>query len=136
MGYCMDQRDANFRIKRSNLKKALEAIKALAGKETIGDASGRHFSWVNTADFLKATTLAAAMDEWRWTLHFESDDGDADGIQFHGEKSGDDMHLFQAIAPFVERGSFIEMQGEDGALWRWVFNGKTCEEKEAKVSWE
>lgn len=35
-----------------------------------------------------------------------------------------------------EPGSYIEMRGEDGALWRWVFDGKTCKEITAKITWD
>ena len=55
-------------------------------------------------------------------------------IYFDGEKLGDDAILFEAIAPYVKKGSFIEMNGEDGCIWQWQFNGKTCIEKAATVS--
>jgi hypothetical protein len=132
MGYHMQVRETNFRIRRANFKPALEAIKALAGKETLGT----HFSWVNTSEFVKARTLAEGFRAWRWDLDIESDDGDAIDIQFRGEKLGDDEMFFQAVAPFVEKGSYIEMQGDEGAIWRWAFDGTTVKDVEAKLVWE
>ncbi len=136
MGYCMHQQDSTFTIKPSNVAGALASIKALAGKETITDSSGPHFSWVNTRDFLKAETLSQAMDAWRWNATRNEETNAIEDIMFEGEKIGDEAALFGAIAPFVEPGSFIEMQGEDGTIWRWIFDGKTCEEKTATISWD
>src|SRR5690606_21320852 len=64
--------------------------------------------------------VAYALDAWRWVPEREAT-GDIVGLRFRGERLGDDRVLFEAIAPFVEPGSFIEMVGEDGAIWRWTF---------------
>jgi hypothetical protein len=40
-----------------------------------------------------------------------------------------------AIAPYVEENSYIEMVGEDGDRWRWVFKNGKCEEKYPEVIW-
>jgi len=135
MGYCMQLRDSDFRIKKSNFAPALAAIKDLAGKETIHDSSGTHFSWVDTNRFLSAETLEDALEAWRWEVSLDKS-GDIKYIYFIGEKSGDDEMLFKAIAPFVESDCYIEMQGEDGAMWRWVFSDGKMQERYARVSWE
>lgn len=124
MGYYVDQIDSSFFIEQSNKKHALEAIKALVGKETIDDASGRHFSWVDN-EFANCQNLSQAMLKWRWDTECDSDDNVA-SICFTGSKLGDDKILFDAIAPFVKAGSFIKMQGEEGEVWEWVFDGKEC----------
>ena len=129
MGYAMHSEDAEFTIKPSNVAGALASIKALAGGETITDSSGRHYSWVETREFVEAETLSQAMRAWRWVLVRNGETGEIEGINFEGEKIGDEAALFGAIAPFVEPDSYIQMQGEDGALWRWLFDGKTCTEK-------
>lgn len=136
MGYCIDQREAQFNILPSNFAPALAAIKALAGQETISDGSGRHFPWVETKDFLKAETLSQAMDAWRWNLRINEETGEVEDLWFEGEKLGDDEILFNAIAPFVEKGSYIEMGGEDGEVWRWVFDGTKCKEVAAVMAFE
>lgn len=127
MGYCISQNEAKFSMKADNKVPAFKALKAAA--------SDKSFCWINPATVKGCRTLEELMDECRWDLD-ENDDGDVIGIAFSGEKAGDDLKLFNALAPYVEAGSFIEMQGEDGALWRWVFDGKTCVEKTAKVSWD
>lgn len=135
MGYCIELRNSSFKIKSENKENTLKAIKGLAGQETIGDSSGRHFSWVNTPDFFFAKTLEEAMKAWRWAI-YSNPDGDIDEISFCGQKLGDDEILFSAMAPFVENDSFLEMHGEDGSMWRWVFKDGKLEEKTATVSWE
>lgn len=58
------------------------------------------------------------------------------GVYLESEKLGDEFKFFQAIAPYVEVGSYIELQGEDGCRWRWVFDGNICVEQTAKIVWD
>jgi hypothetical protein len=129
MGYCISQNESKFRIKAADKGLALRAIKSLVAEKK------RFFRWIDTTAIQDSRNLVDAMSEWRWDIE-EDTDGNIDGIAFRGEKSGDDLTLFKAIAPFVERGSYIEMRGEDGAQWRWIFNDNTCTEKTAKVVWD
>lgn len=66
---------------------------------------------------------------------FDPITGDLTDIHFIGEKLGDEKILFQALAPFVDKGSFIEMEGEDGDLWRWTFDGQQMIEQVARITW-
>ena len=132
MGYCMSQQEATFNMAAKDFPAALKAIQDLHGEETIADSGGRHFSWVGYK-FHEIDDMVKMMAEWRWDLELDSA-GNAVGISFQGEKLGDDQVLFNAIAPWVKKGSYIQMQGEDGSIWRWTFNGKTCVEKAAKIS--
>lgn len=124
MGYCIWQEDGKFTIKRESFDAALAAIKAIKGSP----------SWTTSA-FKKAKTLKEAFDDWRWNIEY-TDTSDVTDIGFEGEKAGDDKLLFDAVAPFVEAGSFIEMSGEDGTRWRWMFDGKICKEKIARFVYD
>lgn len=143
MGYCMDQRECKFRIKAENKQLALTAIQNLATQTSKMSGGSWHggqqvvkwFGWVNTSDFVNAPDLKTAMTAWRWEID-EDENGNVVDIWFTGEKLGDDVVLFEAIAPFVEHGSFIEMGGEDGAIWRWVFKDGKVEEKSASIHWD
>jgi hypothetical protein len=128
MGYNMYEVSDSVHIKQKSFAKALDIIKSLMGHKEgqIKDSSGYHFSWVDTNRVLRAKTLEEALKAWRWAPRI--DEGDIVGLEFKGEKLGDDFTLFQAIAPFVEDGSFIEMRGEDGAMWKWSFNYTYCRE--------
>lgn len=138
MGYCMTQRGSEFLIRGQNFSAALAAVKALAYKPeqmSGGSSKGeRWYAWVDTNGFVNAATLADAIGAWRWSTTVIN--GGIVDIYFKGEKLGDDMILFEALAPFVEDGSFIDMEGEDGSLWRWVFDGKTVREVEGRVVYE
>lgn len=125
MGYCIHQREAKFHVKRSNFVPAVKALQAMRGT----------YSWAR--DFQKLTSLVKILSAWRWEAkRVDEEEGDIVGIQFCGEKAGDDLALFKVLAPFVEAGSFVHMVGEDGAQWKWIFDGKTCVEKQGKVSFE
>ena len=136
MGYCMNQRDSKFNIKSRNKNKALAAIKTLmskvnelggGGSYSGGKCNKKWFSWVTTETVVNAKTLKEAMQEWRWEINCDAK-GNVDSICFASEKLGDDNYLLEAIAPYVVSGSWIDMEGEDGSIWRWEFkNGKVKE---------
>lgn len=126
MGYYITQQDQDFCIKKKNRSAALAAIKTLSDR--------RSYSWVHRNDVRKSSTFEMAMHAWRWEVHLNKQ-GDATSIYFEGQKHGDDAILFAAIAPYVESGSYIEMRGEDGEMWRWVFEDKLFAEREAAIDW-
>ena len=134
MGYCITQTESDFSIPNELKGGALAAIKNLRGRETIKDSSGYHFRWVDTDRFMAATTLVGAMAEWRYDITTDIATGDIFGIEFRGEKSGDEEYLFGAIAPFVVPDSYIQFRGEDGAIWRWIFDGQNAHEVNAVVT--
>ena len=127
MGYCMNQREARFEIKKENVPAAFDALKRLAGNV-------KHLSWVSNEVVLAMKTFADAMDEFQWGVDLD-DAGNVVNIGFEGDKSGSEDDLFGALAPFVEPGSFIEMDGEDGAMWRWVFRNGEFLEVTPSVIW-
>jgi hypothetical protein len=127
MGYCIDQTDSSFVIFKKDFDVCLVAIKQMAS-DWLAAGNGEP-SWVDLRNALKANSLQDAFNEWRWTVYLD-DAGDIGGINFDGEKSGQDYKLFECIAPFVKDGGFICMRGEDEAQWQWVFNKGKCEEVE------
>lgn len=127
MGYCMKQTEAKFVIPESKHKRALGDLKELVKRTS-------RLMWVTAKDVLEAPHLSDAMDAFGWPVKHD-DAGNITAIQFAGEKAGDDKLFFEAIAEFVDDGSFIEMCGEDGSRWRWIFSGGAVTEKHAAVSW-
>ena len=124
MGYDVFQGNSRFSVPKAGHELALDRLKSVAGCEPIADSSGPHFSFIDQSAFGRAVELVGALHAWRWEAEQAEGDGSIVGIQFLGEKLGDEDLLFSAIAPHVEAGSFIEMIGEDGAFWRWVFDGQ------------
>jgi len=52
-------------------------------------------------------------------------DGDLLGVLLEGchRSRGDEFDHWSALAPLVQRGSRMDWLGEDGAVWRWRFDG-------------
>jgi hypothetical protein len=123
----MKQMQAQFVIPESKHKLALGDLKELVKRTS-------RLMWVSTKDVLEAPHLADAMDAFGWPVKHDAD-GNITSIHFAREKAGDDKLFFEAIAEFVDDGSFIEMCGEDGSRWRWIFSGGQVAEKNAVVSW-
>ena len=63
------------------------------------------------------------------------DDGNITGIEHIGHNLGDDLEMFQSIAPFVAEGSFLDMSGEDAERWKWIFKDGKCQEIRPKLIW-
>ena len=74
------------------------------------------------------------LEEWGWSGRYDAG-GDVIGLEFDREKLGDEEMLFGALVPFVAPGGYIEMVGEDGDIWRWVFDGGTVSRVEPTLVW-
>ena len=133
MGYYMDQTDSKFVIKKENFENALNALKAAFVPEKmdcvdyIHGKQHPHFSWVDTQTVLNAEKLEDALVEIRYEPKYNNN-GNIVNVEFTGEKYGSEVVFFTALAPYVEKDSYIAFKGEDGAEWSWDFNGKTVSE--------
>ncbi len=119
------QLDNNFRIAREKHEAALAAVRSLVGKETIHSATGPHFSFVPTDWLTRANTLHAALLEWGWLAEDDPSTGDIAELYFERERWGDDVLLFQVIAPFLDDGSYIVLAldtGETAEIGRFRFS--------------
>jgi len=126
MGYCIEMNKSTFAIKKENEGNALKALKDFAQKQT-------RLMWVSIGDLVQSESLSEAFEEIRYPLVDKGDHYQID--YFRGEKLGDDYSIFYAISPYVES-SYIEMMGEDGEKWRWVFENGKCEEIYPQVTWD
>lgn len=109
-------KDSNFTIKKDNVKLAFQALYSLY--ESYNGKYRKKFEDI---------TFPELFEKFRWSITMD-DDGNVCGIAFNRSISFDEKILFQTIAPFVEVGSYIEMEGENYLCWRWVFDGKECKE--------
>jgi hypothetical protein len=140
MGYYMEMEDCKILIPSNHFADMLSAIKAIMsdnpsmGGGTYGGGGliERHYSWVSTERVLDSKDVTEALHAWRWHPNLD-DDGNIFMLYFNGEKLGQDEVLFKAIAPYVTEGSYVAMRGEDGALWRWYFDGNNCVKQEGMV---
>lgn len=126
MGYSINLINGkNFIIKKENFEKALESLKSVFIPEKM-TIDGKRFSWVWTSGVLESKTLEAALREIMYVAII-NDNGDITGLMFTGENDGDEDIFFTALAPWVENGSFLSFQGEDGGKWTWKFNNGMVE---------
>jgi len=115
---------------------ALDALKSLAGRETCGTADEMHFMWLpESRSFTSASSLAEALAIWRWQADL-SEDASIVGLDFIGENLGDEDVLFTELAPFVESGSYLTVVGEDGVIWRWLFEGGSARRQLGTISFD
>jgi hypothetical protein len=126
MGYHMSQREASFFIPAEKQADALAALKKMVAGQRLG--------FVFAEDVIDAPTLSDAMEAFRWPV--ETDElGNIVGLEFAGAKLGDGEILFKIIAPFVWEGSYIEMGGDENAIWRWTFQNGEMKEVAPKITW-
>lgn len=130
MGYFIEMTDSKFKIKKENFKKALENLKSVFVPKNmnccdyIGGKEYPHFSWVDTNSVLRSKTLGEALEEIRYEPEYDNN-GNICNVEFTGQKYGSEEVFFNALAPYVESGSYIDFEGEDGYEWEWLFeNGK------------
>jgi hypothetical protein len=129
MGYYINSVGCDFTMKKANSDAALKAIKDLFSQHEY--CAG----WVDTKTVLDSKTFEDALSEAGFDV--DSRDNNYFYIQFNGEKySGDEKEVLNAISPFVKDGSYIEMIGEEGERWRWIFHKNGVEEKYAKIVWD
>ena len=92
------------------------------------------YSWVENPDDNGFTSLLDAINAWRHDGVIGN--GDVEIYEFVGGKWGDEEQFYQTIAPFVEDGGTIEVRGEDGEHWRYLYKDGKMIEQHAVVSWE
>ena len=116
MGYNITQVYSNFEIPEEYAEDAIIDIKRQYRQLGLGN-------------------LKDIFDEFSWDISKEGNKWT--DLQFLGEKWNEDhLKLFQLVAPYVPAGCYIQMQGEDGEMWRWVFDGKDCKEVTPEIRWE
>lgn len=72
--------------------------------------------------------------DYGWFLE-KDENGNVDGISRGYGDYNEATGLFETIAKFVAKGSFVEMSGEDGSMWRFCFDGQRCNEVQPQIVW-
>lgn len=130
MSYYVSMVDSKFFMKGSNKNDALDALKASFYK-IYSETKNRWYldAWKNSRTFEQAMRAMGYEVE-------KNRIGDYVEIEYELEYySPDEESYLEVIAPFVEAGSYLEFCGEDGAIWRLVFDGTTVKTVEPKISW-
>lgn len=143
MGYYIQTPHTSFSIRTADLPRFFDLVSNLMSDENVeenghggsyanGGKTQSWYSWVDTQGTRKAVEdrdIVAVFEHWGYELDFISE---VDGVTNYrldirggDAKIGDEETFFSAIAPVIVDGSFLDVRGEDGAEWRWMWeNGK------------
>ena len=126
MGYRASQTDANIFVSFEHMNQMLDATQEYENMYPRFSGKPSQF-----------TTIQQAMDYYFWSVDIDEVDGEKCIIEIHftGEKIRSEKKFLKVIAPYVDPGSYIEMCGEDGCMWRWTFNDNTCYELSPEIIW-
>lgn len=130
MGYDIRVVGTQFFIARKNKLQGLEALQeAVRGHE-------EDLRWqVPKHEIYRSGTLREALEHFGWHITMD-DDGDYIEIDYEQEKLGDDF-FWHDLAPFIKKGSYIEISGHGGEdRFRYYFDGKCFREQDAVMSWK
>lgn len=144
MGYYIRLTDAAFRIKQENLNEGYHLLCDLnrheelkfggrwgvktapkpADSRSVAASPDRWFSWMEWNYDETCHNLGEILEQLGYEMSWagEPNDSDINGIWCDEHPIGADKYFFDALAPVVEDGSFLEFQGEDGCAWRYVFD--------------
>jgi hypothetical protein len=129
MGYCVRQVDSKFKVKIEDFPAVIDSLREHLNKVNMS-------GWYDKTEIINMTTIHEMLEEIGWSVKYDLNMNITD-IEFENEKFWEsDKAVVLAFAPFAEAGSFIEMLGEDGAKWRYVFDGNSMKEVQAKTVWE
>lgn len=125
MGYSIECHDSRFQI--SKPKAALAALKEANRRRAL-------FSFEEIpVEIEAAKTVSDAIRACCWDIE-EDENGNVAALFYEGKlltTLGDVERLFGILAPFVKPGSYLVIQGEEGACYRYVFKkGKLRVEQE------
>jgi len=147
MGYHCDQ-DVHVVILASKEAKVRSIMRTLdrrgkkegsGGSWQGGKQTGRWWAWVANG-FSKKATVEEMFGAWGYECKQVIDPKTkAKAFVLNGclsEKLGQEEMLWLAMAPVVQDGSYIDLRGEDDAMWRWCFEKGKMLEKQAKVTYE
>lgn len=133
MGYYIEMVECTTSIDAEKTKAVLTCL-----QKYIADHRP-NWRWVSTTYLIDAcmqNDFERVMDELRYAVELQVyNNKKVYVLEFIGEKLGNDKKVFEILAPFMNDG-YIEMLGEDGDKWRWVFESGEMHIKYPSVIWD
>lgn len=127
MGYYVRAYCSPFRMKKKNFDEAYRLMCELNNlPDSVKNGCGggeRWFSWMDAKYPETCADFIAILDALGFHPEFDKSTGDIADLEYDSKIGQEDL-FFRAIGHLVEPNSFIYWEGEDGAKWRWVFDGK------------
>lgn len=128
MGYCVNMKESTIGIRLKNANNIKNILKEYAKTK-------KDIAWVNNSELIYSEDVMESMCAIRYPLYIDTKTELLKIDFFNGEKLGDDFEIFAQIASYIEDG-YIEYQGEDGDLWRYVFKDGKVSEVYPEIVWE
>ena len=119
MGYGISLNQVRFFIAEKDKYAAYKAFKQSSLAEKTGEP---------------IRCIEEALEYFGYAPENDADDNIVD-LEHTFKNLGNEEELFSIIAPYVKDGSFIEVFGDDGELWRWVFTKGEMNEITPKIEW-
>lgn len=133
MGYCVHLSGQKFFLHSSKIDECISNIlsnKKLASEIVAAKRSIKYF------DNIPAIFQLVEMVNELWGFKFvPNKHGAIDKVLYELEKMHDHDGFCNAVAPYVESGSYLEFRGEDSAMWRYLFKDNTWTKVVPKVVW-
>jgi hypothetical protein len=151
MGYSVETLECNFVVKAENFEKAYDAMCKLNAEDGLKEGYS-YLSCERPADSKSVSSNPHkyfSFMPWNYdevytdfldvlsALGFEvstNSDGDLEDIYFC-DRMGQEYLFLEAIAPYVEPGSYVVWRGEDGTMWVYEFLEGKMTEKEVYLTW-
>lgn len=81
--------------------------------------------------------IESYLNDEGWDVSFDNETGSINHLQFERDTSTrTEETVLNLMAPFVVKGSYIQMEGEDFSIWRWVFNGEEMIVDYPEIKWQ
>lgn len=132
MGFYVETVSVDVTIPAAKLPEALQVLKDLdkpennhlkgGGSWSGGVQTGWHYSWMNGDWAETAKSCSEIFQKLGFTDTYENENGLELG--YYDSKTGNEDVFLNAVAPFVDAGSYVEWRGEDGSVWKNVFDGQ------------
>ena len=155
MGYYVDTAEQSMLIKKDQFDNCYKAMCKINDNDDVKRGGGwnnsgvtsedprpkelnyhpaKWFSWMN-ADY---PNTCKNMIEILQALGFEEIRFNKEGDLIHlgySSKAGQEDLFFDAIGPFVEKGSYLNWRGEDNEIWQWAFDGNKMKIRWATINY-
>lgn len=132
MGVYIDGGNFDFKIVEANIPTAFEATRQLL--ESGGYSVWSDDDWKKETDPAKA--LVAIFSAAGWGATFDEDEKEFSIEEAPDSYSEKDKTFFDTMAPYVKRGSYIDIDTSDFQHFEWYFDGYTCIRKEGTMDYD
>jgi hypothetical protein len=118
-------------MKKENVEAAFTAVKTLIIEKKYGQYYDS--DWYKRLE--EVDNIDTLLEVCGWETEVEN--YDIVGLRFDGENyNSDDIILFIALAPYIEAGSYIQIETSDFQKFEWYFDGYTVVRKEGMVDFD